>query len=98
LAPGYEVSKAAAWSATNAMRVALAKQGTTVTALRVAFMDTEMAARVSAPKANPRDVARQTVDAIVAGEFELLADETTRMVESQLSGDLTSLYGELVAA
>ena len=32
---GYEVSKAAAWSATNSMRIQLRDQGTTVTALHV---------------------------------------------------------------
>ena len=34
---GYEISKAAAWSATNSMRVRLRDQGTVVTALHVAY-------------------------------------------------------------
>jgi NAD(P)-dependent dehydrogenase (short-subunit alcohol dehydrogenase family) len=95
---GYEISKAAAWSATNSMRVRLREQGTIVTALHVGFMDTDMSAQVTAPKADPRDIARQTADAIVAGEFEILADETTRTVKSQLSQDITGLYSQLVAA
>src|SRR5205807_2350157 len=37
---GYEISKAAAWSATNALRLALRDQGTIVTALHVGYMDT----------------------------------------------------------
>ena len=94
---GYEVSKAAAWSATNSMRVKLREQGTTVTALHVAYMDTDMTAGLDVSKTDPREVARQTADAILAGEFEVLADDTTRAVKSQLSGDLTALYAQLAA-
>jgi NAD(P)-dependent dehydrogenase (short-subunit alcohol dehydrogenase family) len=95
---GYEISKAAAWSATNALRVQLRAQNTVVTALHVGYMDTDMAASVTAPKADPRDVARQVADAIVAGEFEVLADDTTRLVKSQLANDVTALYSQLAAA
>lgn len=63
---GYEMSKAARRSATNSLRLRLQEQGTVVTALHVAFMDTEMAAQVEAPKADPRDVARQVADALYA--------------------------------
>ena len=43
---GYDVSKAAAWSATNSLRVRLQPQGTVVTAVHVGYMDTDMAANV----------------------------------------------------
>jgi NAD(P)-dependent dehydrogenase (short-subunit alcohol dehydrogenase family) len=95
---GYEISKAAAWSATNSMRVRLRDQGTVVTALHVAFMDTDMTARLDVPKADPRDIARQTADAIATGQFEVLADQTTRTVKSRLSDELTNLYQQLAAA
>jgi NAD(P)-dependent dehydrogenase (short-subunit alcohol dehydrogenase family) len=95
---GYEISKSAAWSATNALRLALRGQGTVVTALHVGYMDTDMTARVNAPKADPREIARQTADAIVAGDYEILADDTTRSVKSQLSDDVTALYAQLAAA
>jgi NAD(P)-dependent dehydrogenase (short-subunit alcohol dehydrogenase family) len=95
---GYEISKAAAWSATNSLRLALREQGTTVTGLHVGYMDTDMTARFDAPKADPRDIARQTADAIIAGDFEILADDTTRAVKSQLSQDLTAPYTQLAAA
>jgi NAD(P)-dependent dehydrogenase (short-subunit alcohol dehydrogenase family) len=95
---GYEISKAAAWSATNALRLALRDQGTIVTALHVGYMDTDMTARVDDAKADRRDIARQTADAIITGEFEILADDTTRTVKSQLSQDLTALYAQLAAA
>ena len=95
---GYSISKAAEWSATNSMRVQLRDQGTVVTALYVAYMDTDMIANLDVPKADPRDIARQTVDAITAGQFEVLADETTRTVKSQLSHDVPDLYAQLAAA
>jgi NAD(P)-dependent dehydrogenase (short-subunit alcohol dehydrogenase family) len=95
---GYEISKSAAWSATNALRLALRDQGTIVTALHVGYMDTDMTARVEAPKSDPRDIARQTADAIIAGDYEILADDTTRAVKSQLSGNVTALYAQLAAA
>ena len=94
---GYEISKAAAWSATNSMRVKLRGQGTTVTALHVGYMDTDMTAQLDVPKADPREVARQTAEAILAGEFEVLADETTRAVKSRLSREVIDQYGQLAA-
>jgi NAD(P)-dependent dehydrogenase (short-subunit alcohol dehydrogenase family) len=94
---GYEVSKSAAWSATNALRVQLAPRGTTVTGLHVGFMDTDMVASLDVPKVDPRDVARQTADAIEASAFEVLADETAHRLKSGLSGDVTALYPQLAA-
>jgi hypothetical protein len=64
----------------------------------IRYMDTDMTARVDAAKADPRDIARQTADAIIAGEFEILADDTTHAVKSLLSEDVTALYAELAAA
>lgn len=86
---GYEMSKAAQWSATNSLRDALKDQGTVVTALHVAYMDTDMTAGLDVEKADPRLIARQAVDAIEAGTLEVLADDTTRWIKSQLSVQLT---------
>jgi NAD(P)-dependent dehydrogenase (short-subunit alcohol dehydrogenase family) len=94
---GYEVSKAAAWSATNSMRVKLREQGTTVTALHVAYMDTDMTSGLDVPKADPHEVARQTAGAILAGEFEVLADDTTRTVKAGLSQEVIDQYRQLAA-
>jgi NAD(P)-dependent dehydrogenase (short-subunit alcohol dehydrogenase family) len=91
----YCASKAAAWSFTNALRQELAGQGTQVLGLHVAYMDTDMAASVDGPKADPFDVALQTLDGIEGGAHEVLADDTSRFVRSLLSGDLTELYPAL---
>jgi NAD(P)-dependent dehydrogenase (short-subunit alcohol dehydrogenase family) len=94
---GYEISKAAAWSATNAMRLALHDQGTIVTALHVGFMDTDMTAGLDVPKVDPRVVADLTADAILAGDAEVLGDDVTRRLKSALSGEVTALYPQLAA-
>ncbi len=94
---GYEISKAAAWSASNALRLALAGSGITVTGLHVGYMDTDLIAHLDVPKADPRAIAVLTADAIEHGDHEVLADDTTRMVRSALSNpDITGLYPSLV--
>ncbi|MEU6880386.1 hypothetical protein [Streptomyces sp. NPDC046712] len=54
-------------------------------ATHAAFIDTEMAARVTQPKISPADVVRQTLDAVETGREEVLADEITRQVKAGLS-------------
>lgn len=88
---GYSASKAAAWSATNALRQALAPAGTTVTGVHVGFIDTDMAAHIDAPKVMPREVAARALDGVEAGAAEVLADDVTRSVKSALSGDPMAL-------
>jgi NAD(P)-dependent dehydrogenase (short-subunit alcohol dehydrogenase family) len=95
---GYAVSKAAALLATDALRLELAAQGTTVTALHVGFMDTDMAAGVDAPKVDPKDVARDALDAVQAGELEVLADDVSRLVKSQLAAPTAERYPQLATA
>jgi NAD(P)-dependent dehydrogenase (short-subunit alcohol dehydrogenase family) len=95
---GYEVSKAAAWSATNSMRTRLRERGTIVTAVHVAYMDTDMTADLDVPKIDPGVVAVQVADAILGGDFEVLADDLTRSVKSKLAQDVTSLYSGLATA
>lgn len=82
---GYGVSKAAAWSMTNAVREELRGQGTLVIGAHAAFIDTDMAARVDQPKSSPDDVARHILDAVEAGREEALVDDFTRHVKAGLS-------------
>jgi NAD(P)-dependent dehydrogenase (short-subunit alcohol dehydrogenase family) len=88
----YSAAKAAAWSATNALRVALRPAGTLVTALHVGYMDTDMTAGLNVAKADPRDIARQAVAALRADQTGVLADDVTRTVKHALAGDLSLLY------
>jgi NAD(P)-dependent dehydrogenase (short-subunit alcohol dehydrogenase family) len=83
----YSASKAAAWSLSNGLRLELSGQGTQVVAVHVGYMDTDMARGVSAPKAQPGDVVRQTLAALEAGKAEVLADEASRRVKVGLGVD-----------
>ncbi|BAX92533.1 SDR family oxidoreductase [Mycobacterium shigaense] len=81
----YAASKAAAWSATNAIRAELAPQGTAVTGLMVGLIDTAMSADWNMPKVSPASVVEQAYDGIAHGAHEVLADEETRTVKGLLS-------------
>lgn len=81
----YSASKAAAWALSNGLRQELRAQGTQVTSLHVGYMDTDMVRSVAGPKASPADVARQALQALAAGDFEVLADEVSRQVKQSLS-------------
>jgi len=83
----YSATKSAAWSLSNGLRNELAGQGTQVTSLHVAFMDTDMAAHVPGAKASPDDVARQALEGVEAGKVEVLADAVSRQLKQGLSSD-----------
>jgi NAD(P)-dependent dehydrogenase (short-subunit alcohol dehydrogenase family) len=88
----YGASKAAAWSLTNGIRVELARRGTLVVAVHAAFIDTDMAAGIDAPKISPESVARQAFDAVEAGQVEVLADDRSRFVKASLPRDHELIY------
>lgn len=90
--PSYAASKAAQWSVTNALRVALREQGTLVVGVHVGWVDTDATAAVDEPKTDAAEVAAQTMDAIARDEPEVLVDETARRVRAALSGPLDLLY------
>jgi NAD(P)-dependent dehydrogenase (short-subunit alcohol dehydrogenase family) len=83
----YCASKSAAWSLSNGLRHELKEQGTQVLSLHVGYMDTDMVRHVTAPKANPDDVVRDTLAALEAGKSEILADETSRRVKQGLAAE-----------
>jgi NAD(P)-dependent dehydrogenase (short-subunit alcohol dehydrogenase family) len=94
----YAVSKAAAWAASNAIRVELAPQGTLVTGVHVGFLDTDMAAAVDAPKLAPSVVAEATVKGLESDAHEVLADDLAVELKSLLSGPVDAMYGEYLKA
>jgi NAD(P)-dependent dehydrogenase (short-subunit alcohol dehydrogenase family) len=91
----YSASKAALWSQTNSLRLELRDRGIGVTGLHSAYIDTDMAAGVDAPKSSPADVARLALDAVEAGQFEVLVDDVTRGVKAGLAADVSALYPQL---
>ena len=91
----YCAAKSAEWSLTNALRIELVEQNIRVAGLHVGYMDTDMAASVTAPKADPADIAKIALDGIEAGAYEIVADETSRQVLAGLSGGVPALYPQL---
>ena len=89
---GYAESKAAMWSATNALRAQLGPRGTHVIGLFVGMVDTPMSARWDVPKVSADSVVAQAYDAVADGSIEVLADETARYLKSQLNTRAEELY------
>lgn len=81
---GYCVSKAAAWGLTNALRNELRAQGTLVVGLHAGFIDTDMARGFAGAKTSPASVAAQALDAVEAGQEEVLADAPARHAQAAL--------------
>jgi NAD(P)-dependent dehydrogenase (short-subunit alcohol dehydrogenase family) len=93
---GYSVSKAAAWSFTNVLRLELLNQGTQVVGLHMSYLDTDQAAtRSGGRRLDPARVAASALDGLEAGQHEVLADTMTRMVKKRLGGDPVALYPSL---
>jgi NAD(P)-dependent dehydrogenase (short-subunit alcohol dehydrogenase family) len=95
---GYASAKAALLQATNSLRLNLQEQGTLVTAVHVGYVDTDMTARVDAPKTAPDAVASAVLDGVAAGEHEVLVDDFSRQVRAALSGPLSGLYPTLTTS
>lgn len=88
----YAMSKSAAWSLTNSLRLELADQGTLVVAVHPAFVDTDMAAKVVMPKTSTFQVVERTLDAVEAGLYEVIADDMTMFVKNNLSNHIEAFY------
>jgi NAD(P)-dependent dehydrogenase (short-subunit alcohol dehydrogenase family) len=89
---GYSASKAAFWSATNSIRLELAPNGTHVVGLHLGYTDTPMTAGIDADKADPADIVRAALDGIEAGDLEVIADDVSRVIKSQLSSPIETMY------
>lgn len=98
----YGASKAAAWQLTNGARLELAEQGTQVTGLAMALVDTDMSAWAKGSAewgmADPAEIVRAALDGVEAGAFEVHGDEVTRTWRSRLGEPAESLYPEALGA
>jgi NAD(P)-dependent dehydrogenase (short-subunit alcohol dehydrogenase family) len=77
-------SKSAAWSMTNAVRMEL--PDTLVVGVHASFIDTRLSEGFDVPKHKPAHVAGLVLDAVEAGQEEVLADDRTRSMKRALSG------------
>ena len=73
----YSASKSAAWSLTNALRNELAAQKTQVTALHMAYVNTDLTRGLDVPKSSPEEIVQRALDGLESGADEVLADELT---------------------
>lgn len=83
----YAVTKSAAWSLTNGVRIALKEQGTQVLGLHVGFVDTDLTRGIELPKLAPGDVVARAYAALVAGQSEVLIDELSQRVKQGLAAE-----------
>lgn len=97
VAGAYSASKAAMWSATNSLRLDLDPRGVHVIGVHVGYVDTAMAAHTTDPKLDPADLVRTVFDAAEAGEYEVLADDTSVGLKAALSAPVDALYPQLGA-
>jgi NAD(P)-dependent dehydrogenase (short-subunit alcohol dehydrogenase family) len=92
LGGSYSVSKAALWSATDSMRLELGPRGVQVVGVYMGYVDTDMTAKVDAPKTAPGEVVHQVLDGIEAGALEVMADDLTRAVRGGLQQPVDERY------
>ena len=74
LTPAYSISKAAAFSLTQLLRILLAGQGVRVHAVLTGPVDTEMVRDLDIPKSSPESVARAIFDGVDNGEEDIFPD------------------------
>lgn len=94
----YSVSKAALWSATDSMRLDLGPRGVHVVGVYMGYVDTDMTAGVTAPKAASADVVQQVLDGLESGASEILADQTARDVRAAMHRPVAERYAPFTTA
>lgn len=83
----YSISKAAAWSLTNALRNEMREQHTQVLGLHVSFIDTEMTHGFDADKLSPEFVVSRTFESLEAGASEVSVGDWTQAIKRGLSDE-----------
>jgi NAD(P)-dependent dehydrogenase (short-subunit alcohol dehydrogenase family) len=98
LMPGYSVSKAAAFSLTQAWRALLAGRGVTVHAAVLGIVDTDMTKGFDVPKASAESVAAGVFDGVEKGEEEIFPDPMSEaLAEGWRGGVLKGLERDYAA-
>jgi len=88
----YPVTKAAAWSLTNGLRNELRGQGTQVLGVHAGLIETDMIKGFPGklPTSRPQDIVDVVLQALEAGESEVLADDISRQIKAGFTK--TSVY------
>jgi NAD(P)-dependent dehydrogenase (short-subunit alcohol dehydrogenase family) len=78
--PGYSISKAAALSLTQSLRVLLARQGVGVHDVILGSIDTDMSRDFDVPKVLPESAAAGILDGLENGEEDIFPDPIARLL------------------
>lgn len=78
--PAYSLSKAAAFSMTQSLRMLLAARGVKVHAALTGPVDTDMVRDLDIPKAPPQSVAQGIFDGVENGEDDIFPDPLSAML------------------
>ena len=98
LIPAYSISKAAAFSLTQSLRVLVAAQGVRVHAVLTGPVDTDMTRGLDIPKASPEFVARGIFDGVEIGDEEIFPDPMSEsLAQSWRSGAAKALERQYAA-
>jgi len=95
--PAYSVSKAAAFSMTQSLRVLLADRGVSVHAAMTGVVDTEMTQEFEGlPKASPESVAQGILDGVENDEEDIFPDSmAAALAESWRGGAIKAFERQL---
>jgi NAD(P)-dependent dehydrogenase (short-subunit alcohol dehydrogenase family) len=80
VAPAYSISKAAAFSLTQSLRILLAAHGVRVHAVLPGPVDTDMLQGVDIPKASPESIAAAVFDAMDNGVDDIFPDPASAFI------------------
>jgi NAD(P)-dependent dehydrogenase (short-subunit alcohol dehydrogenase family) len=97
-APGYSISKAAALSLTQSLRMLLARHGVSVHSVLTGPTDTEMTRDLDIPKASPESVARAIFDGIENGEEDIFPDPLSQALAEGWRGGVAKQFERQNAA
>jgi NAD(P)-dependent dehydrogenase (short-subunit alcohol dehydrogenase family) len=98
LDPAYSMSKAAAFSLTQSLRMLLAGHGVTVHAVLPGPVDTDMGPKIDIPKASAQSVARAIFDGVEKGEQEIFPDPLSQsLAEGWRTSASKALEGQMAA-
>jgi NAD(P)-dependent dehydrogenase (short-subunit alcohol dehydrogenase family) len=90
--PAYSVSKAAAFSMSQALRALLAGQGVRVHAVLPGPMDTEMTRELDIPKASPESAARAIFDGVENEEEDIFPDPMSEAMAEGWRGGVVKAF------
>jgi NAD(P)-dependent dehydrogenase (short-subunit alcohol dehydrogenase family) len=97
-APAYSISKAAALSLTQSLRLLLARRGVRVHSVLTGPTDTEMTVGLDIPKASPESVARAIFDGIDRGEEDIFPDPLSQTLAEGWRGGVAKQFERQNAA